>query len=253
MICDAHIHVGYYSRKRYAEPFYYSPRRICTVLKKCGVEEFIYSSTSMQTHGINFDDVNKEMWEVQNIFGKGAHPFLWVTKRYHFTSPGISDLGFGFYEGVKLHGMDGSYWITKNADALEDVLSSAERHDKPVIIHTGSEEDSCPLNYLPFILKHPRVRFNLAHGRPRNETEECMKSAPNVFADVSFMDPDDILKFAEDGWADRLLWGTDFPALMTYTDGSPTKTMRMYISFCNQLSEKIDFTANFHKYLNGVG
>jgi len=191
MIFDAHVHIGYYPRKGYDRPSYYSPRRICTVLKKCGVDEFIYSSTSMQTHGIDFGDVNREMLEVRRIFGTGAHPFLWVTKRYHFANPKISDIQYGFYEGVKLHGLDGSQWITENAGALENVLSIAENCNKPVMIHTGREEDARPSNYIPFILNHPNLRFNLAHGRPAEEVEECMGASDSVFADISYMDPDE--------------------------------------------------------------
>lgn len=250
MICDAHIHVGYYSRIGHAEPFYYSPRRMCTVLKKCGVDEFIYSSTSMQTYGIDYEGVNREMWEVQRIFGKKAHPFLWVTKRYYSASSGVPDLGFGFYEGIKLHGLDGSRWITENGEALENVLAIAERRGKPVMIHTGPGQDEMPTGYLPHILRHPTVHFNLAHGRPLEETEECMSSAANVFADVSCMDPEEILKFADDGWSDRLLWGTDLPALVSYSGESLTKTMREYLKFYNWLAERIDFAANFSRYLN---
>ena len=248
MICDAHIHVGYYNRKGHAEPFYYSPRRICTVLKKCGVDEFIYSSTSMQTHGIDYGDVNREMFVVQKLFGKGAHPFLWVTKRYHFAV-GTSDLRCGFYEGVKLHGLDGSQWITENADALEDVLSAAEKYDKPVMIHMGREENARPSNYLPFILRHPNLRFNLAHCRPAEEIEECMGASDNVFADISYMDPDDIPRFLNNGWADRLLWGSDFPTYSAISGRSLTRTMREDVENCNYLSEWINFAANFRKYL----
>ena len=251
MICDAHIHVGYYNRKGYVEPFYYSPRRICTALKKCGVDEFIYSSTSMQTYGIDYSGVDREMLEVQKIFGIKAHPFLWVTRHYLSFNPTVSLLGFGFYEGVKLHGLDGSRWITENQESLEAVLASAARHDKRVMIHTGLEEDARPINFLPFILKYPEIRFNLAHGRPLDETEECMKATPNVFADVSFMDPDVVLKFVEDGWAGRLLWGTDIPALVSFSGESLTRVMREHVSFCKWLSAKIDFEANFQRYLHG--
>ncbi len=251
MICDAHIHVGYYNRKGHEEPFYYSPRRICTVLKKCGVDEFIYSSTSMQTFGIDFGDVNREMFEVQKIFGKGAHPFLWVTKRYHFANPSLSDLQYGFYEGVKLHGLDGSQWITENAGALDEVLSVAEKYNKLVMIHTGREEDARPSNYLPFILKHPNLRFILAHGRPAEEVEECMGASINVFADMAYMDPDVIQRYLADGLADRLLWGSDFPTYAAISGRSLTNTMREDIRNYNRLAERIDFAANFRRYLTG--
>lgn len=45
MLCDAHIHVGYYARMGHDKPFYYSPRRVVGVLNRCGVDEFIVSST----------------------------------------------------------------------------------------------------------------------------------------------------------------------------------------------------------------
>ena len=72
VICDVYIHVGCYNRYGQDGPFYYSPRRVCSVLKKCGVDEFIYSSTSMQTFGVVHDDVRKEALEVRRLFGSGS-------------------------------------------------------------------------------------------------------------------------------------------------------------------------------------
>ena len=40
MICDAHVHVGYFPRKGWEEPFYYSPRRILGILDRAGVDEY---------------------------------------------------------------------------------------------------------------------------------------------------------------------------------------------------------------------
>lgn len=252
MICDAHIHVGYYSRKGHIEPFYYSPRRICTILKKCAVDEFIYSSTSMQTHGIDYCGVDAEMREVQRLFGKGAHPFLWVTRRYLDSLTRVADIDFKFYEGIKLHGMDGSHWATEEKDALEQVLVVADRFGMPVMIHTGTEEDSRPLNYLRFALLHPSVRFNFAHGRPLCEAEKCLEASANVFVDVSCMSADDVHKLIRDGWSNRLLWGTDFPALPASSGESLTRYMRKEISVCNRLANGgIEFAANFRKYLKG--
>ena len=253
MICDAHIHVGYYQRKGCGKPFYYSPRRICTILKKCGVDEFIYSSTSMQTHWIDYCGVNAEMKEVRRLFGKGAHPFLWVTRRYLDSLPRVVDLGGGFYEGIKLHGMDGSHWVTKEQGSLEQILMDAERSGMPVMIHTGMGDDARPANYIPFILRHPRIRFNLAHGRPLCEAEQCMDAAANVFVDVSCMRMADVCALIDDGRSNRLLWGTDFPSLMALRGDSLTCAMRKAIVFYDQLSkEGINFADNFRRYLNGT-
>ena len=48
MVCDAHIHMGYYPRAGYAELFYYSPLRIVGLMDRCDVDEFIVSSTCAQ-------------------------------------------------------------------------------------------------------------------------------------------------------------------------------------------------------------
>ena len=208
----------------------------------------------MQTYGIDYAGVNAEMKEVRRLFGKGAHPFLWVTRRYLDSLPRVASLVCGFYEGIKLHGMDGSRWITENDLQLEEVLMFAERHDKPVMIHTGCNEDARPINYLPFILKHPRLRFDLAHGRPLDETEVCMDATSNVFVDVSCMDIDTVLKLVESGWADRLLWGTDFPVLAAVRGESLTNTMRSSVQVCECLSKEysIDFAGNFRRYLTSI-
>ena len=67
MICDAHVHVGYFSRKGEEEPFYYSPRRILGVLNRCGVNEFIVSSTCAQIDSITIDDIVNEAKEMKRI------------------------------------------------------------------------------------------------------------------------------------------------------------------------------------------
>ena len=79
MLCDAHVHVGYFSRKGYDEPFYYSPRRVVGVLNRCGVDEFIVSSTCAQVEGIGIADIVREASEVKRIAGRRAHIFFWLS------------------------------------------------------------------------------------------------------------------------------------------------------------------------------
>ena len=75
MICDAHIHTGYYLRAGYAEPFYYSPRRIVGLMDRCGVDEFIVSSTCAQIDGISIADMIREAQEMKRLAGNRAHVF----------------------------------------------------------------------------------------------------------------------------------------------------------------------------------
>ena len=69
MIYDAHVHVGYYSRKGREEPFYYSPRRVVGVLNRCGVDEFIVSSTCAQVEGIGIKEIVREAKEMKRLAG----------------------------------------------------------------------------------------------------------------------------------------------------------------------------------------
>ena len=249
MICDAHIHVGYYNRYGQDGPFYYSPRRVCSVLKKCGVGEFIYSSTSMQTVGVKFDDVHKEMLEVRRLFGNGAHPFLWVSRGYRRVDPAASLSHLGFYEGIKLHGLEMS-WIVDD-DKLESILATAEKYNKPVMVHTGHYLNTRPLKYLPYVLKHRGVRFNFAHGYPLDEVMQCLDVAQNVFVDVSCMSEIDAERLVNSAFTDRVLWGTDFPTLAARSGESLTANMRRSIATYNRFTDRIDFAGNFHRYLKG--
>ena len=69
MIYDAHVHVGYYSRKGREEPFYYSPRRVVGVLNRCGVDEFIVWSTCAQVEGIGIKEIVREAKEMKRLAG----------------------------------------------------------------------------------------------------------------------------------------------------------------------------------------
>ena len=88
MLCDAHVHVGYYSRKGREEPFYYSPRRVVGVLNRCGVDEFIVSSTCAQVEGIGIADILREAMEVKRLEGRRAYVFfrLWTFDARHRRS-----------------------------------------------------------------------------------------------------------------------------------------------------------------------
>lgn len=83
MIYDAHVHVGYYSRLGSREPFYYSPRRVAGVLRRCGVEDFIVSSTCAQVTCIPLADVLREAREMKRVAGGRAHQFFWLAGRFY--------------------------------------------------------------------------------------------------------------------------------------------------------------------------
>lgn len=245
MICDAHINIGFQYNKD-GKWVSYSPRRICTVLRKFGVDEFIYSSASMAWGNKSIDNVHKEDVEMQKLFGRGAHPFLWVSRRYMRTDPSLSVLRYGFYEGVNLE-VD-ELWKFQDKK-LERVLSIAEELKKPVTICTSY--DSLAMWFLEPIKRHPNVRFNLAHGCTLCRTMECLDASENVFVDISGMSDQDIYHLVTTEYDNRILWGTDFPTVAVRYGEPLTANMRRNMLVYNALSERVDFATNFQRYLKG--
>ena len=249
MVCDAHVHVGYFERKGYDGPFYYSPRRVCSVLRRCGVEAFVFSSTSMQTHGVVFADVHREAREVVRIWGAGAHPFLWVTKRYLAYDPQLSVLDEGLYEGIKLHGRETPWLSRRMSRDLTRVLDVAAARHLPVTAHTGLDGASHPRKWLAWALRYPSVRFDFAHGMPFEVMQPCLAASPNVFTDLSCVGARDAWAALRSEHADRVLWGSDFPALSARSDGSLTDDMRTAVRNCRRYSETCDLSASFARFL----
>ena len=86
MICDSHVHIGYYPRKGYDRPFYYSPRRIVGILDKCGVGEFIVSSTCAQIEEIGVADIVRKRCEMRRCPGTDRFGgFRCTQSPVHFT------------------------------------------------------------------------------------------------------------------------------------------------------------------------
>ena len=95
MFCDAHVHSGYYSRKDYEEPFYYSPRRILGVLDRCGINEFIISSTCAQIAETGINALVREAREMKRLAKRRAHIFFWLSGHLFDEDPMMKWLGSG--------------------------------------------------------------------------------------------------------------------------------------------------------------
>ena len=80
MIDDAHIHVGYFNCRKSGGVEYYSPRRVIGVLNRCGVDEFVVSSTSVQAAGIAARGLLDEAREVKRIAGSRARQYFHNTR-----------------------------------------------------------------------------------------------------------------------------------------------------------------------------
>jgi predicted TIM-barrel fold metal-dependent hydrolase len=212
---DAHVHVGYFLRAGFREPFYYSPRRIVGILKRCGISEFIFSSTDCFAD-VSLEDIFREAREVIRLFGAGAHPFFWVSQHAIEKDP---DLGFlpPWYEGLKLHG--GEFPWLERPEELRRVLAIAEERGFRVQIHTDSAEQNV-LRYLPFCQERPRVHFDLAHCKSVSDVAQGAQSAENLWFDIAFAAKGTIEQLLQAGVPEKkILFGSDLPVQQRFCEG----------------------------------
>ena len=214
MSCDSHVHVGrYYRMVNAAEfergDFYYEPKVVVDTLKRCGVDEFIFSSISCQRQ-VPLSEVEREAHETQAAFGPGAHPFYWVTGPFYDEDPDFKILDGRLFEGVKIHELE-TPWVKERPKDLERILSILEERDIPVQFHSGEGDGCYPHELLPFVKRHSKLRVDFAHCRPCKEMIECLKECPNLFTDTAFMLPEHYSEIVAAGVERQVLFGTDLP------------------------------------------
>lgn len=254
MICDAHVHIGWFYRSNDGEgsgnwiDCCYSPQLISNILKTSGVEEFIFSSLSSQRQD-SLLIVEQEAIETVAAFGDGAHPFYWCTGAFYDSDPDFKVLDKGIWQGVKIHELE-TPWVKKRSRDLDRMLSVLEERNVPVQIHTGEFDGCYPSNLLPFVLRHPQLRVDFAHCRPYKETISCMKRCPNLFTDTAFMPVEYYKELIDAGLEDRVLFGTDFPIQGVYFNG---ELQELYEQELTRVMEAMysdkTLSQNFHRFL----
>ncbi len=247
MICDAHVHVGYFNRLFHEQPFYYSPKRVSSILKRCGVDEFIFSSSSAHFGITDIESIHNEARETKKEFGAGAHAFCWLSGHMFETDKTLGFLDYGLYEGVKLHHLETPWNV--HPKELNYILSILEERDIPVKFHIGEDKGCYPGDYLPFVKKHNKLRVIFAHCRPGLETIDAMKECPNLFTDTAFMPPERIELLEKNGVADRVMFGTDLPVMQAYYDVQLTAYYRKVLKSFQTVANENIMAKNFKKFL----
>lgn len=211
VVTDAHIHMGYYTRNGYDEPFYYSPRRVIGLMNRCGIKEFIVSSTNSQVECISLEDIIREAIEMRWLAGGRVHQFLWLSGRLYDKDKSLKVLDLGLYEGVKLHEME-TPWISARKDDLKKILNQVEKRGLKVQFHCSAME-GCRPNDLKMIAKEfPSIKFDFAHCCLMNNIISVMENSENVFTDTAMFDDYASLRDVSEGVRKRIMYGSDFPA-----------------------------------------
>lgn len=248
MICDAHVHMGYYSRKRCVVPFYYSPRRVLGVLNRCGVAEFVVSSTSAQVNGIGIDGIIKEASEMKRLAGDRAHIFFWLSWHLYQEDRKLNWLESGLFDGIKFHEGE-TPWNKQYSLELHRVIEKANDMNIPVMFHCGNSLGCTPKELSTYAKEHPGVRFDFAHCRMKPEMAYIIKEYENVWTDTAYLSKESFRGIKDYDWCGRIMFGTDLPVWQAFDECSLTRKYQEYTTSLRELGKAEDFCLAFMRYL----
>lgn len=247
---DAHVHVGYYSRNGREEPFYYSPRRVVGVLDRCGVDEFIVSSTCAQVEGIGITDIVREAREVKRLAGRRAHIFFWLSGHLYDEDPEMCWLNLGLYDGIKFHEGE-TPWMQRRQKDLRRILSVANGRGLPVMFHAGPVVGCRPSELAKLACEFLSIRFNFAHCRSMAEMAKVIADCPNVWTDTAYMAFDEFQKLSSYDWHGRLMFGTDLPVWQAHENCGLTERYREYVRAFRATGLEAESDGAFRRFVAG--
>ena len=248
MIYDAHVHVGYFLRAGYSEPFYYSPRRIVGVLDRCGVGEFIVSSTCAQMEEIGIADIVRETREMKRLAGNRANVFFWLSGHLYDEDSAMKWLETGLFDGIKLHEGE-TPWMKCRKGTLRKILSIASERNLPVMFHAGEDVGCHPSELAKVAKEFPAVRFNFAHCRPMDEMAKVIADCPNVWTDTAYMAIGDFPRLCDYDWHGRLMFGTDMSVWQAHENVGLTKRYREYLHVFRETGLEAESNAAFRNFV----
>lgn len=211
---DVHVHIGQFN-----ETYYDSHEVFAAIEESCGefgIDEIFFSSTSSCRDDVELFRVEEEIAWAQNFSSKcfRAAPYLWYVPRYAEQNISVKNAASSFdYAGVKLHPF-AQKWDLENAKhkkALEEIFAWSSDTGKLVLIHTGIDKSVLPSRFENFFRDFPKAHPVLAHSNPVADTIAMMQKYQNVKCDIAFTPKKSIAKLTKSNFADRILFGTDFP------------------------------------------
>lgn len=247
MITDAHVHMGYYPRIGCEDLEYYSPRKVLGVLNRCGVREFIVSSTCAQVDEIGIEAIICEAHEMKRLAGNRAHIFFWLSGHLFDEDPALSWLGSGLFEGIKFHEKE-TPWFSQREIELRQILDRAARQGLHVQFHTGDDNGCRPVELIRLAKDYPTIHFDFAHCRIPEQSARAIAECPNVYVDTAYHETD-FSELRNYDWQDRLMYGSDLPVWQSHQDVKLTSYYRKNVLGYYQTFN--DGGQVFHDFLKG--
>ncbi len=232
MLCDSHIHIGQFY------DIYTSPEELNEYLRRVGVDVVAVSSTT--TCEGNYPKVKQEIQDFIEIFEGHVVPVLWVTPELLKDESILDTLLYCGIEWkcIKVHPQLSPEEWSPNSRNYEHVVSLAKTINVPILIHTGVVKNCHPYQISPLFSKYKKQLFIMAHGRPIEETIDVLIKCPNTLVDTAFMPTDYIQLLVEHGFADRILWGSDYPIIKFHE--RELDYYNYYLQELNQLKAKVN-------------
>ncbi len=248
-VCDSHIHVGQFFGS------YTSPQMLINLTDSLGIEKYAVSSTTICEE--NYSKVLRELEYLSIYDSERAFPVLWITPRLLSNQNALNDF---FNSGlqwrcIKIHpDLHPNFW-TKDNGYFEVVIDLAKENNLPLLIHTGGNDYSQAGIWEKKIASNISQIFILAHSRPFNQTIELMQRYENVWADLAFVDENEMKLLIESKVSKRLLWGSDVPITRHYLHHSMKSYYRDRLCFLMDISPREIFESivkdNFKKLFEG--
>ena len=207
---------------------------IVTVLKRCGVEEFIASSTTPQAECVEVGELLREAKEMRRWGGEKVHQFLFVTEKMYKAGSVLPLLDSGLFEGLKFHECN-THWNLEFPEVLDGLLSEAAARRLKVMFHCGNSDGCRPSELEKWARRYPKVKFNFAHCCPCDETIQVMRRCPNVHTDVSFQPSAVFAAALKTDVADRVMWGSDMPVQVIAHGGMLTPGYRRIVKIAKSV------------------
>ena len=218
---DHHVHIGQWTDR------YYSAQEVFSELKKSGKTGCIFMSTT-SCAPLHFDDKAEihELYEkVRNEISEAvqsaidiefnAKPYYWVVPLFHLSGITFENVfdEQPAYCGLKIHPLSHNWnpYEKERAELLTQVFEFAGMHKLPIVFHTGVSSEDSPCLYEKWFKSFPNVKVTLAHSRNLKEVVYLFDTYPQLNGDTAFIPQENLEYFINNGYANRLVYGSDFP------------------------------------------
>lgn len=223
---DHHIHIGQWKKE------YFSAKTVFSALKKQGLRDCNFMSTTSCTplHPDNkeeiislYEKVLDEVSKALKIAGEmnfEAHAFYWIVPLFHLSGITFEQVFSELpeYFGLKIHPRSHNWnpAIPERADLLNQTFGFAEKHNLPIILHTGDSLEDSPCLYEEWYKKYPKVNVTLAHCKNLSEVLYLFENYPQINGDTACIPQNNLEYLIKNGYENRLVYGSDFPINETF-------------------------------------